>query len=212
MLPESEFQKFSCVQYNLQLRDQEIGTVLAKRELSLIVSGCGLPFTQGPHTESGPSLMHSHSGDAQVVPLALSHLLHPERYPRFTLLRQAIASARVGYEALSKVVPEVGHPNMLTHSKRRGTCMLATVCLVSAIDAPALPRTWSSTRQSGFCPEDSSHTSSCVSQNLCVPSSCLFVTGCRSVMRKARATTHFHSLLQQYLCVCAVMSLPVGEL
>ncbi|MEW5302545.1 MAG: hypothetical protein WDW36_005320 [Sanguina aurantia] len=43
----------------------------------------------------------------QVVPLALSHLLHPERYPRFTLLRQAIASARVGYEALSKVVPEV---------------------------------------------------------------------------------------------------------
>ena len=35
------------------------------------------------------------------------HLLLPERYPRFTLLGQALGSVRLGYEALSKAVPEV---------------------------------------------------------------------------------------------------------
>ena len=49
----------------------------------------------------------------QVVRLHSRHLLLPERYPRFTLLRQALGSARVGYEALTNAVPEVRNPSHL---------------------------------------------------------------------------------------------------
>lgn len=44
----------------------------------------------------------------QVVPLSRTHLLLPERYPRFTLARQAAGSVVVGLEALRQLVPEVG--------------------------------------------------------------------------------------------------------
>ena len=43
----------------------------------------------------------------QVVQLHNRHLLLPERYPRFTLLGQALGSVRLGYEALTAAVPEV---------------------------------------------------------------------------------------------------------
>lgn len=43
----------------------------------------------------------------QVVQLHNRHLLLPQRYPRFTLLGQALGSVRLGYEALTKAVPEV---------------------------------------------------------------------------------------------------------
>lgn len=43
----------------------------------------------------------------QVVQLHNRHLLLPERYPRFTLLGQALGSVRLGYEALTNAVPEV---------------------------------------------------------------------------------------------------------
>lgn len=35
-------------------------------------------------------------------------LILPEHYPRFTLIRQALGSLRLGWEALSQLVPEVG--------------------------------------------------------------------------------------------------------
>jgi hypothetical protein len=44
---------------------------------------------------------------AQVQHLSRSGLVLPERYPTFTLLRQAVGSVRLGHEALSKLVPEV---------------------------------------------------------------------------------------------------------
>jgi hypothetical protein len=50
---------------------------------------------------------HTHS-HTQVVPLAKSHLLLPARYPRFTLIGQAVGSIRLGREALGKRRPEVG--------------------------------------------------------------------------------------------------------
>lgn len=43
----------------------------------------------------------------EVVPLSRTHLLLPERYPRFTLARQAAGSVVVGLEALRQLVPEV---------------------------------------------------------------------------------------------------------
>ncbi|KAL3159480.1 hypothetical protein ABBQ38_009902 [Trebouxia sp. C0009 RCD-2024] len=43
----------------------------------------------------------------KVVQLHNRHLLLPERYPRFTLLGQALGSVRLGYEALTNAVPEV---------------------------------------------------------------------------------------------------------
>lgn len=43
----------------------------------------------------------------KVVQLHNRHLLLPERYPRFTLLGQALGSVRLGYEALSNAVPEI---------------------------------------------------------------------------------------------------------
>lgn len=42
-----------------------------------------------------------------VVPLANTAWVLPERYPRFTLLGQSWGAAKLGYEALSKLVPEV---------------------------------------------------------------------------------------------------------
>ena len=46
-------------------------------------------------------------GGVRVVPLRRTALVLPERYPRFTLIGQAWGAARLGHEALSKVVPEV---------------------------------------------------------------------------------------------------------
>jgi len=43
----------------------------------------------------------------EVVPLKLTHLVLAERYPSFTLIRQALGSMRLGWEALCKKVPEV---------------------------------------------------------------------------------------------------------
>ncbi|GLC39586.1 hypothetical protein PLESTB_000810100 [Pleodorina starrii] len=43
----------------------------------------------------------------QVIPLRRTHLVQPERYPRFTLLRQALGSVGLGLEALRQLVPEV---------------------------------------------------------------------------------------------------------
>lgn len=43
----------------------------------------------------------------QVIQLHNRHLLLPERYPRFTLLGQALGSFRLGHEALRNAVPEV---------------------------------------------------------------------------------------------------------
>eukprot|EP00798_Chlamydomonas_sp_ICE-L_P016151 gene16151-22311_t len=43
----------------------------------------------------------------EVVSLAKSDLILPERYSHFTLVRQAIGSMKLGHEALSKLVPEV---------------------------------------------------------------------------------------------------------
>jgi alpha-1,2-mannosyltransferase len=45
-----------------------------------------------------------------VVPLERTALVLPESYPRFTLLGQAWGAARLGHEALSKMVPEVRKP------------------------------------------------------------------------------------------------------
>lgn len=42
----------------------------------------------------------------QVVTLAEADLLAPERYPRFTLVGQAVGSMRLGLAALRKLVPE----------------------------------------------------------------------------------------------------------
>ena len=42
-----------------------------------------------------------------VVPLRRTALILPETYPRLTLLGQAWGAARLGHEALSKLVPEV---------------------------------------------------------------------------------------------------------
>ena len=46
-------------------------------------------------------------GGLQVVPLRLTALVLPETYPRLTLLGQAWGAARLGHEALTKLVPEV---------------------------------------------------------------------------------------------------------
>ncbi|EFJ50473.1 hypothetical protein VOLCADRAFT_103930 [Volvox carteri f. nagariensis] len=43
----------------------------------------------------------------RVIPLRRTHLVKPERYPRFTLLRQALGSVALGLEALRQLVPEV---------------------------------------------------------------------------------------------------------
>ena len=42
-----------------------------------------------------------------MVPLRRTALVLPETYPRFTLVRQAWGAAKLGHEALSKLVPEV---------------------------------------------------------------------------------------------------------
>lgn len=42
----------------------------------------------------------------QVVVLAEAALLAPERYPRFTLVGQAVGSMRLGLAALRQLVPE----------------------------------------------------------------------------------------------------------
>ena len=51
--------------------------------------------------------MDRDSACLQVVQLHNRHLLLPKRYPRFTLLGQALGSVRLGYEALTTAVPEV---------------------------------------------------------------------------------------------------------
>ncbi|KAG2432718.1 hypothetical protein HYH02_012852 [Chlamydomonas schloesseri] len=43
----------------------------------------------------------------QVLPLRRVGLVQPEHYPRFTLLRQALGSVALGWEALRQCVPEV---------------------------------------------------------------------------------------------------------
>ncbi|KIZ06575.1 alpha-1,2-mannosyltransferase [Monoraphidium neglectum] len=43
----------------------------------------------------------------EVVPLKRTHLVRPERYRRFTMIRQAAGSALLGWEALSLRVPQV---------------------------------------------------------------------------------------------------------
>lgn len=44
----------------------------------------------------------------QVRNLKRTDLILPEHYPTFTLLRQAIGAVKLGHEALSLMVPEVG--------------------------------------------------------------------------------------------------------
>jgi len=46
-------------------------------------------------------------GCDQVQPLKRTALILPEQYPSFTLLRQAVGATKLGYEALSLLVPEV---------------------------------------------------------------------------------------------------------
>lgn len=46
-------------------------------------------------------------GCEQVQHLKRTGLILPEQYPSFTLLRQAIGATKLGYEALSLLVPEV---------------------------------------------------------------------------------------------------------
>lgn len=43
----------------------------------------------------------------QVVPLPSRDLLQPGRYPRFTMLGQAVGSVRVAWQGLRQLVPEV---------------------------------------------------------------------------------------------------------
>ncbi|KAG2488628.1 hypothetical protein HYH03_012800 [Edaphochlamys debaryana] len=43
----------------------------------------------------------------QIVPLRRTHLVLPERYPRLTLVRQALGSVGLGLEGLRQLVPEV---------------------------------------------------------------------------------------------------------
>lgn len=43
----------------------------------------------------------------QVRHLKRTALILPEQYPSLTLLRQAIGSVKLGYDALSLLVPEV---------------------------------------------------------------------------------------------------------
>jgi len=43
----------------------------------------------------------------EVVPLHHSDWVRPERYRHFTMIRQAVGAARLGWEALSMRVPEV---------------------------------------------------------------------------------------------------------
>lgn len=63
----------------------------------------------------------------QVIQLHGRHLLLPERYPRFTLLGQALGSARLGYEALTRAVPEVTQlPKHIPD-----TCQTPAGCLAS---------------------------------------------------------------------------------
>ena len=57
---------------------------------------------------------------AQVIPLHKGYLVQPEQYPRLTLLGQALGAVRLGYEALSHVVPEVStaYPRRCSWIKR----------------------------------------------------------------------------------------------
>jgi hypothetical protein len=51
--------------------------------------------------------------------------LLPERYPRLTLLLQALGSVRVGYEALRKLVPAVSQAvSMVNLLISRSVCRL----------------------------------------------------------------------------------------
>jgi hypothetical protein len=43
----------------------------------------------------------------QVQPLKNTGLILPDNYPSFTLIRQAVGAVKLGYEALSLMVPEV---------------------------------------------------------------------------------------------------------
>ena len=43
----------------------------------------------------------------QVVPLARCDLISPKRYPRWTMLQQALGSVQLAYDALALAVPEV---------------------------------------------------------------------------------------------------------
>lgn len=51
----------------------------------------------------------------QVVELRSSDKLKPERYPSFTMIRQALGAVAVGWEALQLRVPEVGACSALPH-------------------------------------------------------------------------------------------------
>lgn len=64
----------------------------------------------------------------QVVTLAEADLLEPERYPRFTLVGQAVGSARLGLAALRKLVPEAC-PAL--HSRLVGSLACCGCCKVS---------------------------------------------------------------------------------
>ncbi|KAL0031056.1 hypothetical protein WJX77_001677 [Trebouxia sp. C0004] len=72
----------------------------------IIFSGDGLSAQQ--LLESAASNFNITVTDRfQVVQLHNRHLLLPERYPRFTLLGQALGSFRLGHEALKNAVPEI---------------------------------------------------------------------------------------------------------
>lgn len=58
-----------------------------------------------PHRRSArPPAVAAHT---QVVPLPSRDLLQPGRYPRFTMLGQAVGSVRVAWQGLRRLVPEV---------------------------------------------------------------------------------------------------------
>jgi alpha-1,2-mannosyltransferase len=51
------------------------------------------------------STPNKQTNQKKVVPLARASLLEPKQYPRFTMLRQALGAARLGWDALSLRVP-----------------------------------------------------------------------------------------------------------
>ena len=71
-----------------------------------VYSGAGLtPAELCAHAEERFNLRLAPT--FEVMPLRLRALLAPERYPRLTMVRQALGSVRVALEGLRQVVPEV---------------------------------------------------------------------------------------------------------
>jgi hypothetical protein len=63
----------------------------------------------------------------QVRHLKRTALILPEHYPSFTLLRQAIGAVKLGYEALTLMVPEVSSGIMGAQRERCCSCSAAAL-------------------------------------------------------------------------------------